>query len=57
MSDTSANSERPENTSPRFDFERIRGDLKALKTALNFQQTLLQDLEEALQLPPAADQS
>lgn len=40
-----------------MDMERIRADLKALRTAVNFQLTLLQDMEEALHLSTSSDQA
>lgn len=57
MAEYSENPSEKDGRTPPLDTERIRADLKALKTAVNFQLTLLQDLEEALHLSPTSDQA
>ena len=57
MAESSENPNGKDGRTPSLDMERIRADLKALRTAVNFQLTLLQDLGEALHLSTSSDQA
>ncbi|WP_013628269.1 hypothetical protein [Rubinisphaera brasiliensis] len=57
MAESSENPNGKDGRTPSLDMERIRADLKALRTAVNFQLTLLQDMEEALHLSTSSDQA